>query len=595
MRARTARLDASLLGIGDEFAGYRVDAGVGRQSGVGRVYEATHVKSGRQVALKVFTASALRAPEVRAHFVDAARVLTRLDHPNVATVHAWAAEPDAYLVMELVRGTTLAELFARGGLGDDRSLAILGAAAAALDAAQQEGLVYRRLQPRGILVDPDDHDRTRLADFGVARPARNTDLIETRRLGAFVDYISPEEADDGETTSASVVYSLAAMVFEALAGRPPFRAREAWATLRGHMHVAAPSVREARPDLPEELDQVLERALDKDPAARPASPGELMRLVERAYPAEHQAERGASRAWRPRGRTIARAGALAAVLAGAAVLGAVASPAPEDPGPRQAKRVATDALSLRYPADWLVSRQAPAVPGLELADPVSVSPVGTLAGGELVAGRIAAGSLPASGGQIVDLGGVLGRRFGRIREPRGSREITVYVLPAAGGQVAAACFDPGGQPAFTRRCRRAASTLRARDPGTPLRAASPSYARALGGVVERLDRVRAKGRRRLARARTRAGQRRVTARLSRDYRVLAGALGRIEAPAPAVASQRVALSQARRASRGFADMSRAARARSARRWVRARRGVRSAEGRFQAAVRSLRQLGYRVD
>jgi serine/threonine-protein kinase len=593
MSTRLGRLDASLLGIGQEFAGYRVDAGLGRQSGIGRVYEATHMESGRTVALKVFTAPALRDPAQRAHYVEAAEALERLDHPNLARLHAWASEPDAYLVMDLARGTTLADLFAGGRLGDDRGLAILAAVASGLDAAQREELVYRRLQPKGVLVDPDEGDRTLLADFGVGRPSRSTELIETRRLGSLVDYISPEEADDGEATGASTVYSLGAMAFEALAGQPPYPAREAWATLRAHMRAPVPSVRDLRPDLPEELDAVLQRALAKDPAARQSSPGQLMGEVERAYPAEEQAAAASQRSERKRGRLVARAVALVVVMAAAAALGAAVSPAPEDPGPREARRVASDALSLRYPADWIVSREAGRVPGVELSDPVSVAPPNS-AGTELVAGRVARGTLPATGGQIVDLGDVLARRYPGRREPGGSRTVSIYALPAADGQVVAACFDAGEKNAFARRCQRAASTLRAREPGPPLRAASPAYARSLGRVVNRLERVRSKGRRRLARARTRAGQRRVTARLSRDYRVLASALTRIETPAPAAGPQRIAISQLRRASRGFRDMSRAARARSSGRWIRARRGVRSAEGRFQGAIQSLRRRGYDV-
>ena len=130
-----------------------------------------------------------------------------------------------------------------------------------------------------------------------------------------------------------------------------------------------------------------------------------------------------------------------------------------------------------------------------------------------------------------------------------------------------------------------ASTVRPRREGAALAAASPSYARALNRVLRRLERVRTKGRRRLARARTPAGQRRITARLSRDYATLAGVAARIDPPAPARAPQRVVVGQLRRASRGFRDMSRAARARSGRRWVAARAGVRSAEGNVQAALR----------
>ena len=136
--------------------------------------------------------------------------------------------------------------------------------------------------------------------------------------------------------------------------------------------------------------------------------------------------------------------------------------------------------------------------------------------------------------------------------------------------------------------------MRPRREGAALAAASPSYARALSGVVRRLDRVRLKGRRRLARARTPAGQRRVTARLSRDYAALATVLARLDAPEPARAPQQAALRQLRRASRGLRNMSRAARAGSAKRWRAARPSVRSADRKVQRALLSLRRRGYQV-
>ena len=87
------QLDASLLRIGQEFAGYRVEAGLGRQSGVGRVYEATHLESDRRVALKVFTGAAFRDPALRARFQQTTQVQARLRHPSVVRVEDWGVEP----------------------------------------------------------------------------------------------------------------------------------------------------------------------------------------------------------------------------------------------------------------------------------------------------------------------------------------------------------------------------------------------------------------------------------------------------------------------------------------------------------------------
>jgi hypothetical protein len=333
----------------------------------------------------------------------------------------------------------------------------------------------------------------------------------------------------------------------------------------------------------------------KDPAARLASPGRLMREIDAAYPADARAgavaTAPAERRWRPRAGVAALAAGLVAlgIAAGALAGGASGS----DPAPRAPKQMRAADLTLRYPADWTVSRTAAAVPGLRLADAVSLSPAGTLGDGELVAGRVAGGALPATG-ELVDLGQVTGRRYSGLRESGSRRRVVAYAVPGAGGTVVAACFQEGAGGAFANRCRRAASTLRARQPGPPLRAPNPRYSRQMAAVVGRVERVRARGRAALARARTRGGQAGAARRLRRDYRTLAAVMARIDAPGGARSPTRTAVAQLRRASRGFGDMAHAARTERTGSWNAARRGVRSAEGRFQAALRGLRRLGYDV-
>jgi hypothetical protein len=597
MTPGTRELEPSLLPIGEEFAGYRVDAGLGRQHGIGRVYRATHRDTGREVALKVFSPQALSDAGLRRHFFDSARFQTKLHHPAVVPIADWGARPVPYMAMKLVPGPTLADLIARGELDDRRALHIVSAVAAALGSGLRAGLLYRRLQPSGVLVDVEKGDRAYLGDFGAGRPAHAGEALENGRLGGFADYISPEEAADGEATTASLVYSLGAMIFQTLTGQVPYPAHEQWATLRAHLEAPPRSVRELRPQLPEALDAALQQAMAKEPSARQASPGELMREVDEAYPPDARvtdlAAPSRKRRRLPRPATLALA---AAVLALGVVGGALAGGAStSDPGPRAPKAVRAPSLSLRYPADWTVSRTASAVPGVRLADAVSVSPAGTLGDGELVAGRVAGGSLPASGGQIVDLGAVTGRRYTGLRETGSQRRVVAYAVPGADGTVVAACFEQAGAGgAFAGRCARAASTLRARRPGPPLIAPDPRFSRQMAGAVRRIQRVRAQGRSALARARTRGAQAAPARRLRRDYRTLAGVLARIDAPGGARGPTRMAVAQLRRASRGFGDMAHAARTKQPGRWNAARAGVRSAESRFQAALRRLRGLGYDV-
>ncbi|HYI38595.1 MAG TPA: serine/threonine-protein kinase [Thermoleophilaceae bacterium] len=586
-------MELSVLAIGGEFAGYRVESVLGRQSGIGRVYEATRIDSGERVALKVFKGREMDEAASRAHFSRFLEAQSELSHPNVVSVHEWGHDPAPYMVMDLVQGRTLADLLADGAITGNRALPILAQVAAALDAGRKRGLVYRRLQPAGILVGDDGS--VKLGDFGAARGARAIELIGRGRLGRFVDYISPEEIEDEEATAASGIYSLGAIVFEALTGDPPFASEHEGETLNAHLELPSRGPGAVREGLPHRMDQAVTRALSKDPALRQRSAGELMEAVVEAYPGDavRPAEAPAAPAEpaareRPRRpRRLAFALLALAAVAVAAALGAVAAGGEEAPSaPEPAKRVSTRDVTLSHPATWRVAREAPELAGLELSDPVALAPPGGAY--ELVAGRVAAGT-PGSAGQLVDLDGVIGRRYTGLREAGSRRRAVAYSVPGAGGAVVAACV---GQASGA--CERVASTVRPRREGAALAAASPSYARALNRVLRRLDRVRTKGRRRLARARTPAGQRRITARLSRDYATLAGVAARIDPPGPARAPQRVVVGQLRRASRGFRDMSRAARARSGRRWVAARAGVRSAEGNVQAALVSLRRRGYAV-
>lgn len=596
MSAGVGQFEVAILDVGSEFAGYRVEAVLDGQSGIGRVYEATRLESGDRVALKVFGPRAVGTPPLRDAFDRTLEAQAGISHPNIVSIEDWGTEPVPYMAMTLVLGTTFAELLAQGALPDLRALEILTAVAEGLDAGRREGLIYRRLQPSGILLN--DEGGVWLGDFGAARGARGLDLISTGRRGRLVDYVSPEELKTGETTAASGVYSLGAIAFEALAGRPPFASKQDGATLRAHLEARPQGPGSVRPALPGRLDEAIVRALSKDPARRPGSAGELMQSVVSAYPGYLEALKpvpdGAPVRQGLRSRRFALAGLALAGLLGAAALGSVAAGGEESPqGPVAAKRIVTSDLIVHHPADWRASRRAPELAGLTLADPVALSSSAVPGrGGQFVAARRARGSLPPEG-ELVELGAVVARRYTGLSETGSTRRVVAYAVPSAAGQVVAACIGPT-TGTFAARCRRVASTVRPRREGVALAAASPTYGLRVSGLVKRLDRIRVKGRRRLARARTPAGQRRLTARLSRDYGALARVLARIESPGPARASHRAALGQLRRAGRGFRDMSHAARARASGRWISGRNGVRSAEGNFQGALRSLRGQGYQV-
>ena len=180
------------------------------------VHEATHVASGRVVALKIISPG--RAdPEFAERLRREGRAQAALDHPNVVTVYeAGNSEHGPWLAMRLVDGTTLADLIDDGSLDAAQTLDLLDQVAAALDAAHGAGLVHRDVKPRNILVGGDGV--AYLADFGLSRPSDGMDATATGQFLGTLAYAAPEVLRGADAGPAADRYALAAVLFECLTG-----------------------------------------------------------------------------------------------------------------------------------------------------------------------------------------------------------------------------------------------------------------------------------------------------------------------------------------------------------------------------------------
>src|SRR4051794_6460053 len=261
-------MSAHTLQEGTVVAGYRVDRVIGR-GGMGCVYEATQLSLNRAVALKVIAGEFGEDAGFRERFRREGRIQARIDHPHTIPIYdAGESEHGLYLAMRLVRGPSLVEILAGGTLDMVGSLHLLGQTAGALDAAHEMGLVHRDVKPQNILVERRRAEHAYLADFGITKARDDATLTMTGSIIGTIDYIAPEQFLGRGAVAASDIYSLGCVLFECLTGTVPFAREESAAVMFAHVSEDPPSARERRSDLPPEIDDVLGRALAKDPGER---------------------------------------------------------------------------------------------------------------------------------------------------------------------------------------------------------------------------------------------------------------------------------------------------------------------------------------
>jgi Protein kinase domain len=265
------------LAPGSEFGDWRIDRLIGR-GGMGVVYQATDRRLGRPVAIKLIADDRAGDRAFRERFEREAQLTAAIDHPNVIPVYA-AGEIDGqlYLATRFVDGTDLHALLRKDGpLAPERAAEIAFQVGEALDAAHAAGLVHRDVKPANVLLTGR---HAYLSDFGLTRSveaeAQLTDTDE--RLGT-VDFMSPEQLRGQRLDARSDVYALGCLLYTVLTGSPPFHRPTAAATITAHLESPAPRASHVV-GVPDEFDDVIGRALDKDPERRYQSAGDLGRAA----------------------------------------------------------------------------------------------------------------------------------------------------------------------------------------------------------------------------------------------------------------------------------------------------------------------------
>jgi hypothetical protein len=348
-----AQADPSLA-LGRYRLGPRIGAG-----GFGTVYEARDERLGRSVAVKAIPAEGRADERARRE----AHAVARLDHPGIVSVFD-AGEEDGsrFLVSELVRGATLAQLDAAGEVSDRDVVRIGLALADALAHAHERGVIHRDVKPQNVMVPErprSPYGAAKLTDFGVAHLAGDEPLTRTGDVVGTLAYMAPEQAAGERIDERCDLYALGLVLYEALAGVNPVRAGSPAATLR-RVGMAQPPLRRARGDLPPELCEAIDRTL----RPRPDERGDLADLADalaEALPVV--SDEGGTVAPHPleEAYTLPSWGARAAAAAGAAglVLAALAGLLPHSSLPAVGAALAAALLVALLPGGgWLLAAAA---------------------------------------------------------------------------------------------------------------------------------------------------------------------------------------------------------------------------------------------
>jgi serine/threonine-protein kinase len=252
---------------GQQLDFYRVDAQVAR-SGMATIYRATDTRDGRIVALKIPHPDMEADPILSDRFHREAGIGERLNHPKVMRVYGGEKRSRIYMVMEWCEGRLLRNILDEGRIDRDRAIRIAVGVLDGLDYIHENGVVHRDLKPENIMVD--ENDNIKLIDFGIAGDAsarRLTYANFTATLGT-PNYISPEQVKGKRGDGRSDIYAMGVILYEMLTGKLPFTGQTPMAAMNDRLlnHPMPPRV--ADPSISPQLQEILYRALERNPANR---------------------------------------------------------------------------------------------------------------------------------------------------------------------------------------------------------------------------------------------------------------------------------------------------------------------------------------
>jgi Tol biopolymer transport system component/predicted Ser/Thr protein kinase len=276
--------------VGRQLGSYQILSLLG-SGGMGVVYQARDSRLKRTVAIKILPSDTLSDPERKGRFIQEARAASSLNHPNIITVYDIGREGDIdFIVMEYVSGKSLDQLIPRKGMRLGQALKLAVQIADAMAKAHSAGIVHRDLKPGNVMVTDDE--RVKVLDFGLAKLTEVWDsgegttqiksLTETGTIVGTASYMSPEQAEGNKVDARSDIFSFGALLYEIVTGHKAFQGDSKLGTLAAIIRQEPKAISQLVPDLPPDLEKIINRCLRKAPERRWQNMADLKVALEDA-------------------------------------------------------------------------------------------------------------------------------------------------------------------------------------------------------------------------------------------------------------------------------------------------------------------------